>query len=833
MGLILDSKAQGTIEYLVTIAVIIVISLLVVAVVSNNFDSFTGISSTSSKISSSSGLISISEAVLDNSGDGLISLGNISGGLLTITGINVSGKDMNYDNVNISQGEEKYFSLSDAGSGCSCVGLEGKTKTCEVIIYAESEYGLEKQFSATVSVDCVSDASQVTLSSGTQLVLNSNEIITGFSFSGLDSGGTTTINLSTHMIDITVPFNADVNNLNPIISTIPGVTIDPLGSQNFSNPIVYTITMPSGSTQTYTVSVSVLPSTSTQLITDFNFGSFGSSIINQKNHTIVVTVPYGTDISNLDPSIGLVSGVTIEPTGPQNFSSPVDYNITANDGLSQIYTITVIVSLNTAKAITAFDFSSPPVVGDVNESTHTVILSVPNGTDVTALVPTITITGISINPASGIAQNFTNQVTYTVTAADDSTQDYNVIVNTLPTSSYNITLNVKDSSTNEDLTGFSMDCNVNDYDFIEQDSPKIINFNAGSYSCVFSKTGYDSNTVTIIADNNKSMTIFLPFQINLSNCATLSTNGGYYNLTNNIGSGGTCLTIAADNITIKGNEYTITGNIDATNLTGPAWTNLSIKDVTINGNVFSNGKNNSSGVGFHGGDVTVNNSDITNIYAYGGDTTCTYLGCNGGFGGNVTLIDSNVTIIDSNGGQTPQYQTCGDGGSITLTNSNATTVNSNTGITCTFYASSGGNFLATNSEISYVNMIGGGGAVTLSDSNIITINAHGRNDKWGNGSSMNITNSSVNAIYSYGARTMDCYQCGGGNGGDLNISNSEISIIEAYGGEGIGQDAKGGDGGTIIFNPCPTPKPSVIITGGIGTPNGADGTITPSDCHNP
>ncbi len=50
------------------------------------------------------------------------------------------------------------------------------------------------------------------------------------------------------------------------------------------------------------------------------------------------------------------------------------------------------------------------------------------GTSVTSLTPSITHTGASINPAVGVAQNFTSPVTYTVTAADSSTKSYIVTV---------------------------------------------------------------------------------------------------------------------------------------------------------------------------------------------------------------------------------------------------------------------------------------------------------------------------------------------------------------------------------------------------------------------
>ncbi|MFA5125375.1 MAG: hypothetical protein WC462_00025 [archaeon] len=150
--------AQGTIEYLVIIAIVVLISLVVVGLLVNQTDSAQGVSSSFNKLNSSSGLISISEAVVDSSGDGLVTLANNSGEVLTITSISVGGSDVNYSGEGIYQGETKIFSLSDLGSGCSCVGFEGQRKTCEVIIYAESEYGLEKDFPVTVSVECVPEA---------------------------------------------------------------------------------------------------------------------------------------------------------------------------------------------------------------------------------------------------------------------------------------------------------------------------------------------------------------------------------------------------------------------------------------------------------------------------------------------------------------------------------------------------------------------------------------------------------------------------------------------------------------------------------------------------
>jgi hypothetical protein len=87
-----------------------------------------------------------------------------------------------------------------------------------------------------------------------------------------------------------------------------------------------------------------------------------------------------------------------------------------------------------AKAITAFSFTSPAVSGVVTEGTHTIAVNVPFGTNVTALVATFTTTGSSVAvgatpQVSGTTpNNFTSPVTYIVTAADASTQAYVVTV---------------------------------------------------------------------------------------------------------------------------------------------------------------------------------------------------------------------------------------------------------------------------------------------------------------------------------------------------------------------------------------------------------------------
>jgi outer membrane protein assembly factor BamB len=64
----------------------------------------------------------------------------------------------------------------------------------------------------------------------------------------------------------------------------------------------------------------------------------------------------------------------------------------------------------------------------VKTTGDTIVVSVPAFTDITALRPVIVITGKTISPASGVKENFSDPVVYTVTAEDGSQQKYTVIV---------------------------------------------------------------------------------------------------------------------------------------------------------------------------------------------------------------------------------------------------------------------------------------------------------------------------------------------------------------------------------------------------------------------
>ncbi len=154
-------------------------------------------------------------------------------------------------------------------------------------------------------------------------------------------------------------------------------------------------------------------------------------VIDQSTYTIKVKVPVGTDISSLTPTI-IHNGTSINYADgtAQDFTNPVIFTVTAADNSSQGYVVIVTESdnLSSEKAITSFTFTNPEAEGVIEESSHTIAVTVPSGTDTSSLIPNIIHTGVSINYITGTVQNYTNPVIYIVTAEDNSTQEYIVTV---------------------------------------------------------------------------------------------------------------------------------------------------------------------------------------------------------------------------------------------------------------------------------------------------------------------------------------------------------------------------------------------------------------------
>ena len=160
-------------------------------------------------------------------------------------------------------------------------------------------------------------------------------------------------------------------------------------------------------------------------------GSYSVISDNGTGNNITVILPYGTtNRTALTPTFTLADGATCLPASniQQDFTDPVDYTVTAQDGTTKTYHVTV----HSERKMLTFSWVSPNGVTSnavINEANHTVALKVPYGTERNGLIPTCSVsTGASVSPISNTAQNFTNPVTYTVTGEDGGTQDYQVTV---------------------------------------------------------------------------------------------------------------------------------------------------------------------------------------------------------------------------------------------------------------------------------------------------------------------------------------------------------------------------------------------------------------------
>lgn len=140
-----------------------------------------------------------------------------------------------------------------------------------------------------------------------------------------------------------------------------------------------------------------------------------------KGDEIIVTVTpdngYQMVEGSLTYSLAVAGGETVKITG-NRFTMPAG-NVTIT---CKWETATVASS-----GITGFSING--VAGAVNNSTNTITITLPRGTDVTKLTPVIATNGVkSLTPGSGETVNFTNAVTYTAAMEDGSSKTYTVTV---------------------------------------------------------------------------------------------------------------------------------------------------------------------------------------------------------------------------------------------------------------------------------------------------------------------------------------------------------------------------------------------------------------------
>jgi hypothetical protein len=335
--------------------------------------------------------------------------------------------------------------------GSGTVTADGPVDFTSPVNYTvTAEDGTQQDY--TITVIDAGDASSSDPSSGLAK-------INGFYFATPLAAGQ--INENAKTISVTVPYGTDRSSLIPTIYYSGGSIAQGTGVQNtehpaviggdFSGPVVYTVTSRnSANIASYTVNVGLgeKPLSGAKEITALGFAGIpaaGTTAViaalpDADGFTpIEVTVPPGTDWTSLAPVIthtgDSITGPAGTPSGPgtvngapADFSSPVSYTVRAEDGTTRGYRVTLHREDNNAKIITGFYFAEPLAVGAINQDAKTITVTVPYGTDLGALKPTVYYTGASLNPVSGRENDFSFPVTYTVTARNNTVQPYTVRV---------------------------------------------------------------------------------------------------------------------------------------------------------------------------------------------------------------------------------------------------------------------------------------------------------------------------------------------------------------------------------------------------------------------
>lgn len=224
---------------------------------------------------------------------------------------------------------------------------------------------------------------------------------------------------------------------------------DVLASSNKGTAItgVNTITLSNlgdGARDIYIVVVSASGSRSTALKVEIAAYGSGTDTPDTGKFTISVNAPKGGKITpnRTKANAGDEIIVTVTPdSGYQMVADSLTYTLAVDGGETVKITNNRFImpegnvsiscqwetAATTSTGITAFSING--VAGAVNNTTNTITITMPRGTDVTKLAPVIATNGVkSLTPGSGETVNFTNSVTYTATMEDGSTKTYTVTV---------------------------------------------------------------------------------------------------------------------------------------------------------------------------------------------------------------------------------------------------------------------------------------------------------------------------------------------------------------------------------------------------------------------
>ena len=239
--------------------------------------------------------------------------------------------------------------------------------------------------------------------------------------------------------------------------------------RNSNKVMVYDTIMPDNARFSLGIYANVCDLSAAKDLLSFNFSNPVGTVSTSGN-TITLTLPNGTSpsvlaslVANFTSSpkstvtIGQVSQVSGQTVN--DFSTSKVYTVTAEDGSTKNYTITVTIQQSqksTEKDFLTYSINGVPGV----ISGNTISLTLPSGTSLANLSAVYTTSPKSTVTTGANTTNFTNPVTYVVTAEDGSTKTYIVTVTINSTNPNSLADLISFGFSNPNVTGVISGKNV-------------------------------------------------------------------------------------------------------------------------------------------------------------------------------------------------------------------------------------------------------------------------------------------------------------------------------------------------------------------------------------
>lgn len=237
-----------------------------------------------------------------------------------------------------------------------------------------------------------------------------------------------------HTITVVMENSSDLTNTFPeVFDTIGTTSVSPAPTerQDFTKPVIYSLTAENGAVVNYTMTVMA-----TEDGTISYFEILGKAAeINADTHTIDIQLSSDIDLTNVTPKI-VWSGSSISPEGAVDLSSgSIVYHVTSSLGVVTDYTVNVTIPAS-SEALQEFNISIPGItdsVWTIDNTRQIITTTVPYGTDISSCtIERIKWYGMSVNMLEGDEINLTRCNYLTIKADNGDTITYAIVVAEAP-----------------------------------------------------------------------------------------------------------------------------------------------------------------------------------------------------------------------------------------------------------------------------------------------------------------------------------------------------------------------------------------------------------------